>query len=161
MPSRPASTGCCGCWSASGCNPLALGCGGERALQRDERDRVVCPSHVQREQLDRLLGQMVRLAQSLDGKRKVCCLAVRSEAQIEPTEHLVKAWVSLRVRTAERILRDVSRRAMGRSSWSRFPANSGVLGIGTITLPDVDKPWHRRNGHGMLAPHCRKPPPAS
>src|SRR5262249_49500961 len=61
----------------------------ERVLQRGERHRVVCPSHIQREQVDGLLRRAACFTQSLDGECEVLSLAIRTESQVESLEHLV------------------------------------------------------------------------
>ena len=107
--------GWCGCWSAADVSLNAA----EGALQRGERSRVGWPSHIQRDQIDRLPRRAACFAQPLDGQCKDRWLAIRSEAHVEPAEHLELFYQSLRVRMAERTFCDGSRRVMGQSTLFR------------------------------------------
>jgi len=62
--------------------------------------------------VDRLPRRAACFAQPLDGQCKDRWLAIRSEAHVEPAEHLELFYRSLRVRMAERTFRDGSRRVI-------------------------------------------------
>ena len=57
--------------------------------------------------------RLAYFAQPLDGQCKDRWLAIRSEAHVEPAEHLELSYRSLRVRMVGRTFRGDSRRAMG------------------------------------------------